>query len=84
VPLAEQYKALAGTAKSGLTIYVIDGPHLTNRWFEVGDPLHGDPLMVSDPTPGQQQLISSVDSLVIAEISSFASPNLNVPVAPPI
>ena len=68
---------------AGLTIFVIDGPHLTNRWDDVGDPLQGDPLMVGDPTPGVRQLISSIDALVIAEISSFSSPNLNVPVSPP-
>jgi hypothetical protein len=68
---------------AGLTIFVIDGPHLTNRWDDVGDLPQGDPLMVGDPTPGHRQLISSVDALVIAEISSFSSPNLNVPVEPP-
>jgi len=52
---------------------------ISNRWIDGGDALHGDPLMVTDPTPGQRQLISSVDALVIAEISSFSSPNLNVP-----
>jgi hypothetical protein len=39
--------------------------------------------MVGDPTPGHRQLISALDALVIAEISSFSSPNLNVPVEPP-
>jgi hypothetical protein len=67
---------------AGLTIFVIYGPHLTNRWDDVGDLPQGDPFMVDNPIPGVRQLISGVDALVIAEIS-FSSPNLNVPVAPP-
>jgi hypothetical protein len=63
---------------AGYTIYLEFGPHLGNRW---GD--GGSPLMVPDPPIGERQLISSLDALLIAELSSFPSPNLNVPVGPP-
>lgn len=63
---------------AGFTIYLAFGPHLSNRW---GD--GGSPLMVADPLDGERQLISSLDALLIAELSSFPCPNLNVPVAPP-
>jgi hypothetical protein len=37
---------------------------------------HRSPLMVQDPVPGERQLISGLDALVIAEMSSFPRPNL--------
>jgi len=37
---------------------------------------HRAPLMVENPVPGERQLISGVDALVIAEMSSFPTPNL--------
>ncbi|HEX4772978.1 MAG TPA: hypothetical protein VH351_19240 [Bryobacteraceae bacterium] len=75
------YCALEVTAPrpfAGLTIYLEFGPHLSNRWGDAGDP-----LMVAHATPGVRQLISSLDALLIAELSSFRSPNLDVPLAPP-
>ena len=47
------------------------GPHI--------DGFGSTPLMVPDPTPGWRQLISAVDGLVIAQISSFNRPDLNSP-----
>jgi len=47
------------------------GPHI--------DGFGSTPLMVPDPTPGWRQLISAVDALVIAQISSFDRPDLNSP-----
>jgi hypothetical protein len=37
---------------------------------------HRAPLMVENPVPGERQLISGLDALVIAEMSSFPTPNL--------
>lgn len=62
----------------GLIIYITFGPHIGERW---GD--GGDPLMVSEPKPGVRQLISSLDALAIAEISSYPSPNLYAPIPGP-
>src|SRR5262249_4165085 len=39
-------------------------------------PFHRAPLMVQDPVEGERQLISGLDALVIAEMSSFPEPNL--------
>jgi hypothetical protein len=63
---------------AGYTIFLEFGPHLGNRWGDAGSP-----LMVADPPVGERQLISALDALLIAELSSFNSPNLNVPLAPP-
>ena len=37
---------------------------------------HRAPLMVKDPVEGERQLISGLDALVLAEMSSFPKPNL--------
>ena len=53
-------------------------PHIAAS-FEDG----GNPLMVSDPVPGERQLISGLDALLLAEISSFRTPALTVPIPAP-
>ena len=37
------------------------------------------PLMGAHPTPGERQLISGLDALVLAQISSFDRPDLGEP-----
>ena len=61
---------------AGYIIYLEFGPHVGDRW---GD--GGLPLMVPDPPVGERQLISGLDALLIAQLSSFNSPNLGP--APP-
>jgi hypothetical protein len=39
--------------------------------------------MVSDPVPGERHLISGLDPLLIAEISSFQAPALTADVPAP-
>jgi hypothetical protein len=43
----------------------------------------GDPLMISEPPVGERQLISGLDALLIAELSSFSTPNLDGLLPPP-
>lgn len=62
----------------GLEILVTFGPHIAAA-FDDG----GNPLMVSDPVPGERQLISALDALLIAEISSFKAPALTITVPAP-
>jgi hypothetical protein len=63
---------------AGLQIFIGFGPHLEYHFLD-----GGNPLMVSDPHEGERQLISSLDALAIAELSSFKTPNLNVLLTPP-
>lgn len=54
-----------------LQIFVGFGPHILTGLsrFDPG------PLMVTNPSLGERQLISALDALLIAEISSFKKPN---------
>jgi hypothetical protein len=63
---------------AGLEILVAFGPHMAASFDD-----RGNPLMVPDPVPGERQLISGVDALLIAEISSFDAPDLTVEVPAP-
>jgi hypothetical protein len=54
-----------------LEILVTFGPHIAASYDD-----GGNPLMVADPVPGERHLISDLDALLIAEISSFKRPNL--------
>jgi hypothetical protein len=63
---------------AGLEIFVTFGPHIAAS-FDDG----GNPLMVSDPVPGERHLISGLDALLIAEISSFQAPDLTADVPAP-
>jgi hypothetical protein len=56
---------------AGLTVLIDNGPHI--------DGFGNIPLMVGDPTPGWRQLITAADALVIAQLSSFARPDLGDP-----
>ena len=57
------------------------GPHIQDGFYSpLGD---SEPLMVQAPRPGERQLISVMDALVIAEISSFDKPNLVGLLPPP-
>ncbi len=84
ISLLVQLKSPLGDRCVDLTIYVIEGPHLTIGRLIYRRSLTPRPVDGSrNPTPEVRQLISSLDALLIAEISSFQSPNLNVPVAAP-
>ena len=48
--------------------------------YDVND---AGPLMVMNPHPGERQLISALDALLIAQLSSFDRPNLNLVLPPP-
>jgi hypothetical protein len=63
---------------AGFPIIVEFGPHLAANF---GD--GGNPLMIPDPPVGARQLISGLDALLIAELSSFSTPNLNGLLPPP-
>jgi hypothetical protein len=58
------------------------GPHL-GVIYVPGEIDAAGPLMVADPVAGKRQLISGLDALLIAQLSSFNKPNLNVTLSPP-
>ena len=62
---------------AGLTAYVNRGPHLTSPHALMNE--------FDAPAPGERRLISGLDALVIAQISSFDKPDLATPVVwPPL
>ena len=63
---------------AGLTINTNFGPHLNHHFAD-----RAEPLMDQEFPEGGRALISDLDALAIAELSSFTTPNLNVPLKPP-
>jgi len=57
----------------GLDIPIINGPHL-------GGFGHSVLMDEFETTAGERKLITAVDALLIAQLSSFARPNLNEPI----
>jgi hypothetical protein len=55
------------------------GPHFETIYA----PDDAGPLMVGNPVAGKRQLISGLDVLLIAQLSSFDKPNLNATLSPP-
>ncbi len=52
------------------------GPHFIPFSDDEGL-IEGQPLMIPTPIAGQRQLISALDALLVAEVSSFPRPNLD-------
>lgn len=65
---------------AGFLIGVDTSGHLELGYYALND---AGPLMVKDPHPGERQLISALDALLIAQLSSFDKPNLNPALPPP-
>ena len=63
---------------AGVTINTNFGPHLSHHFAD-----RAEPLMDQEFPEGGRALISDLDALAIAELSSFKTPNLNVPLKPP-
>jgi hypothetical protein len=62
---------------AGLTEFVNRGPHLSSPQALMNE--------FESPAPGQRRLISGIDALVIAQLSSFGKPDLTTPgMLPPI
>ena len=57
--------------------------HLSDHFNEGPFAEGTQPLMVPDPLPGERQLISGLDALAIAELSSFDKPILSGLLPPP-
>jgi hypothetical protein len=55
---------------AGLVVFISQGKHI-EFGYEV--------LMTEDPTPGRRDLISALDALVIAQLTSFEEPDLSNP-----
>lgn len=65
---------------AGFLIGIDTSGHLELAYYAQND---AGPLMVKDPHPGERQLISALDALLIAQLSSFDKPNLNPALPPP-
>jgi hypothetical protein len=55
----------------------------SNHIYEVFFAQGTQPLMVIDPEPGERQLISGLDALAVAQLSSFDKPILSPTLPPP-
>jgi hypothetical protein len=53
------------------------GPHIIPSMDDEGIPVEGQPLMIPTSILGTRQLISGLDVLLVAEVSSFDRPNLD-------
>jgi hypothetical protein len=65
---------------AGLLIGLDVSGHLELGYYAVND---AGPLMVANPHPGERQLISGLDALLIAQLSSFDKPTLKTALPPP-
>ena len=65
---------------AGIDVQIGFGPHIDQGPFGFDD---AGPLMILDPTEGERQLISGIDALVLAELSSIPKINLKAVSGPP-
>jgi hypothetical protein len=59
------------------------GPHIIPFSDEEGELVEGQPLMIPTSILGTRQLISALDALLVAEVSSFDRPNLDPDLSQP-
>jgi len=65
---------------AGFVIQLSRTVHFEQEFYGV---LGSEPLMIPKPVAGVRQLISGIDALTLAELSSFGKPNLDGTLPPP-